>query len=89
MDRLTSGDAITGILLALTVLVVLGAIVDAFGAYVLDRTAESVVLAARRTLIGRLFRLRPASAPVRTAPALVRGAGPGLRPHRRMCAACR
>jgi ABC-type multidrug transport system fused ATPase/permease subunit len=58
VDRLTSGDAITGILLALTALVVLGAIVDAIGAYVLERTAESVVLAARRTLIGRLLRLR-------------------------------
>jgi ABC-type multidrug transport system fused ATPase/permease subunit len=58
VDRLASGDTITGILLALTALVVLGTVVDALGAYVLERTAESVVLAARRTLIGRLLRLR-------------------------------
>ena len=62
VDRLASGDTITGILLALCALVVLGAIVDALGAYVLERTAESVVLAARRTLIGRLLRLRLAEA---------------------------
>jgi ATP-binding cassette subfamily C protein len=62
VDRLASGDTITGILLALTVLVVLGTGADALGAYVLERIAESVVLAARRTLIGRLLRLRLAEA---------------------------
>ncbi|MDI6104635.1 ABC transporter ATP-binding protein [Actinoplanes sp. NEAU-A12] len=62
VDRLASSDAITGILLALTALVVLSAIVDGLGAYVLERTAESVVLAARRTLVGRLLRLRLAEA---------------------------
>ncbi|MGW1671232.1 ABC transporter ATP-binding protein [Streptomyces sp. NPDC002324] len=58
VDRLASGETIAGILIALTVLVVLGTAVEAFGAYVLERTAESVVLAARRTLVGRLLRLR-------------------------------
>lgn len=58
VDRLASGGTIAGILVALTVLVVLGTAVEAFGAYVLERTAESVVLAARRTLVGRLLRLR-------------------------------
>ncbi|TDC36898.1 ABC transporter ATP-binding protein [Micromonospora sp. KC213] len=58
VDRLSSGTTITGILLALTVLVVVGMLADALGAYVLERTAESVVLAARRTLVGRLLRLR-------------------------------
>ncbi|MFI9547807.1 ABC transporter ATP-binding protein [Streptomyces sp. NPDC052016] len=58
VDRLASGETITGILIALTVLVLLGTAVEAFGAYVLERTAESVVLAARRTLVGRLLRLR-------------------------------
>ncbi|MFF7947133.1 ABC transporter ATP-binding protein [Streptomyces griseorubiginosus] len=58
VDRLTSGETIAGIVIALTVLVVLGTAVEAFGAYVLERTAESVVLAARRTLVGRLLRLR-------------------------------
>ncbi|KUO06842.1 ABC transporter ATP-binding protein [Streptomyces sp. DSM 15324] len=60
VDRLASGDTVAGILIALTVLVVLGTAVEAFGAYVLERTAESVVLAARRTLVGRLLRLRVA-----------------------------
>ncbi|WP_340379835.1 ABC transporter ATP-binding protein [Streptomyces sp. SS7] len=58
VDRLASGETLTGILVALTVLVVLGTAVEAYGAYVLERTAESVVLAARRTLVGRLLRLR-------------------------------
>ncbi|MFI6015825.1 ABC transporter ATP-binding protein [Streptomyces sp. NPDC051243] len=58
VDRLASGETIAGILIALTVLVLLGTAVEAFGAYVLERTAESVVLAARRTLVGRLLRLR-------------------------------
>nr|WP_180218745.1 ABC transporter ATP-binding protein [Streptomyces albus] len=58
VDRLASGETLTGILIALTVLVLLGTAVEAFGAYVLERTAESVVMAARRTLAGRLLRLR-------------------------------
>ncbi|MGW6027039.1 ABC transporter ATP-binding protein [Streptomyces sp. NPDC055099] len=58
VDRLSSGGTLTAILLALTVLVLLSTVAEAFGAYVLERTAESVVLAARRSLIGRLLRLR-------------------------------
>ncbi|MFI7316881.1 ABC transporter ATP-binding protein [Streptomyces venezuelae] len=58
VDRLSSGGTLTAILLALTVLVLLSTVAEAFGAYVLERTAESVVLAARRGLIGRLLRLR-------------------------------
>ncbi|MEV0964906.1 MULTISPECIES: ABC transporter ATP-binding protein [unclassified Streptomyces] len=58
VDRLGAGESINGILLVLTALVVLGTAIHAVGAYVLERTAESVVLAARRTLIGRLLRLR-------------------------------
>ncbi|NUP42868.1 MAG: ABC transporter ATP-binding protein [Streptomyces sp.] len=58
VDRLATGETIAGILIALTALVVLGTAVETFGAYVLERTAESVVLAARRTLVGRLLRLR-------------------------------
>ncbi|WP_199551090.1 ABC transporter ATP-binding protein [Streptomyces sp. N35] len=58
VDRLSSGGTITTILLAMTVLVLLSMVAEAFGAYVLERTAESVVLAARRSLIGRLLRLR-------------------------------
>ncbi|MFJ8048357.1 ABC transporter ATP-binding protein [Streptomyces luteogriseus] len=58
VDRLATGDTIAGILIGLTALVVLGTAVEAFGACVLERTAESVVLAARRSLVGRLLRLR-------------------------------
>ena len=58
VDRLSSGGTIGNVLLALTVLVLLSTAAEAFGAYVLERTAESVVLAARRSLIGRLLRLR-------------------------------
>lgn len=58
VDRLSSGGTLATILLTLTVLVLLGTVAEAFGAYVLERTAESVVLAARCSLIGRLLRLR-------------------------------
>lgn len=58
VDRLSSGGTIATILVGLTVLVLLSTVAEAFGAYVLERTAESVVLAARRSLIGRLLRLR-------------------------------
>ncbi|MEU3822155.1 ABC transporter ATP-binding protein [Streptomyces sp. NPDC030392] len=58
VDRLSSGGTLATILLALTVLVLLSTVAEAFGAYVLERTAESVVLAARRSLVGRLLRLR-------------------------------
>ena len=58
VDRISSGGTIGTILLAMTVLVLLSMVAEAFGAYVLERTAESVVLAARRSLIGRLLRLR-------------------------------
>ncbi|MFF1420188.1 ABC transporter ATP-binding protein [Streptomyces sp. NPDC058280] len=58
VDRLGEDGSITGILLLLTGLVVLGTAIESVGAYLLERTAESVVLAARRTLIGRLLRLR-------------------------------
>ncbi|MYY84314.1 ATP-binding cassette domain-containing protein [Streptomyces sp. SID335] len=58
VDRLGGDDSIAGILILLTALVVLGTAIESVGAYILERTAESVVLAARRTLIGRLLRLR-------------------------------
>ncbi|MYZ34966.1 ATP-binding cassette domain-containing protein [Streptomyces sp. SID4917] len=58
VDRLGDDGSITGILLLLTLLVVAGTAIEAVASYLLERTAESVVLAARRTLIGRLLRLR-------------------------------
>ncbi|MFF9020268.1 ABC transporter ATP-binding protein [Streptomyces eurythermus] len=58
VDRLSTGGTIGTVLLAMTLLVLLSMVAEAFGAYVLERTAESVVLAARRGLIGRMLRLR-------------------------------
>ncbi|MFT2018581.1 ABC transporter ATP-binding protein [Streptomyces sp. 796.1] len=58
VDRLGDDESIAGMLVLLTLLVVLGTVIEALGAYLLERTAESVVLAARRRLVGRLLRLR-------------------------------
>jgi ABC-type multidrug transport system fused ATPase/permease subunit len=49
--------AAAGLLLLMTVLVAANAALGAFGTYVLRRTAESVVLAARRRLVDRLLGL--------------------------------
>lgn len=58
IDDLSHERAITGALLAMSALVVTNAAVGALGAYVLTRTAESVVLGARRALSSYLLRLR-------------------------------
>ncbi|MGW7266177.1 ABC transporter ATP-binding protein [Streptomyces sp. NPDC054842] len=58
IDDLSHDRSITGALLGLSVLVVANATVGALGSYVLRRTAESVVLGARRTLSSYLLRLR-------------------------------
>ncbi|KOG51935.1 ABC transporter ATP-binding protein [Streptomyces griseoflavus] len=58
VERLGVHESITMLLVLLTALVVAGAVAEAVGAYVLERTAESVVLAARRRLVARLLRLR-------------------------------
>jgi len=58
VDALGRDAALLTPLLLLTALVLLGAVVAAVGQYVLERTAESVVLASRRGLIGRILRLR-------------------------------
>ncbi|WP_230885764.1 ABC transporter ATP-binding protein [Streptomyces spinoverrucosus] len=58
IDDLSHDRAITGALVAMSALVVANAAVGALGAYVLRRTAESVVLGARRTLSSYLLRLR-------------------------------
>ncbi len=49
--------AVTAVLLLMTVLVISNAAVGALGSYVLRRTTESVVLAARRRLVDRLLGL--------------------------------
>ncbi|MBC9724808.1 ABC transporter ATP-binding protein [Streptomyces sp. TRM68367] len=61
IDDLGRDRAITGALLLMSVLVVANAAVGALGSYVLRRTAESVVLGARRTLSSYLLRLRIAA----------------------------
>ncbi|MDT0433807.1 MULTISPECIES: ABC transporter ATP-binding protein [Streptomyces] len=58
IDDLSRDRAITGALLAMSALVVANALLGALGSYVLRRTAESVVLGARRTLSSYLLRLR-------------------------------
>ena len=50
IDDLAHDRAISGALLAMSALVVANAALGALGSYVLRRTAESVVLGARRTL---------------------------------------
>ncbi|MFD7436346.1 ABC transporter ATP-binding protein [Streptomyces sp. NPDC059861] len=58
IDDLSHDRAITGALLAMSALVVANAALGALGGYVLQRTAESVALGARRTLSSYLLRLR-------------------------------
>ncbi|WP_174856013.1 ABC transporter ATP-binding protein [Streptomyces hyaluromycini] len=67
IDDLSHDRSITVKLLAMAGLVVGNAAVGALGSYVLRRTAESVVLGARRTLSSYLLRLR-ISAVDRTEP---------------------
>jgi len=49
--------AVTAVLVLMTILVIANAALGALGSYVLRRTAESVVLAARRRLVDRLLGL--------------------------------
>jgi ATP-binding cassette subfamily C protein len=58
IDDLSHDRAITGALLIMSGLVVANAALGATGSYVLRRTAESVVLGARRALSSYLLRLR-------------------------------
>ena len=58
IDALSQRQPLVVPLLVLTGLVVIAAVVSAAGKYVLERTAENVVLAARVRLISRLLRLR-------------------------------
>src|SRR5262245_52551982 len=58
---LAAGRPVAGWLLAMTALVTANAAIGAVGAYLLRRTGESVVLTARRGLLGRLLRLRVAA----------------------------
>jgi ABC-type multidrug transport system fused ATPase/permease subunit len=55
---LRSGAGVAGLLVLMSVLVLGNAAIGAFGSYLLERTAESVVLLARRDLVSRLLWLR-------------------------------
>ncbi|MEV0582356.1 ABC transporter ATP-binding protein [Nonomuraea sp. NPDC050310] len=55
-----SGASIGGLLVWLTLAVIAGAAVMAFGTYLMERTGEGIVYDARRTLVGRMMRLKVA-----------------------------
>ncbi|MER7740351.1 ABC transporter ATP-binding protein [Streptomyces sp. NPDC096538] len=61
IDDLAHDRTVTGALLLMSALVIANALLGAVGSYVLRRTAESVVLGARRTLSSYLLRLRVAA----------------------------
>ncbi len=61
IGALSAGTSVAGPLVVMTALVLGNAAIGAIGSYVLQRTAESVVLTARRGLVGRLLRLRVAA----------------------------
>ncbi|MER6346857.1 ABC transporter ATP-binding protein [Streptomyces sp. NPDC001595] len=61
IDDLAHDRTITGALLLMSALVLANAALGALGSYVLRRTAESVVLGARRALSSYLLRLRIAA----------------------------
>ncbi|MDF5752664.1 ABC transporter ATP-binding protein [Spongiactinospora sp. TRM90649] len=58
IDAFGSGASLVAPIVTLTVLVLFGAAVSAAAAYILERTAESIVLDARLRLVGRMLRLR-------------------------------
>ncbi|MGH3757689.1 ABC transporter transmembrane domain-containing protein [Actinophytocola sp.] len=58
IDELASGRGIVGLLVLMSVLVLANAGIGAVGSFLLERTAESVVLVARRRLVSRLLWLR-------------------------------
>lgn len=55
---LRSDRGVAGLLVLMSTLVLVNAVIGAFGSFLLDRTAESVVLLARRQLVSRLLSLR-------------------------------
>jgi len=55
---LHSARGVAGLLVLMGALVLVNAVIGAFGSFLLDRTAESVVLLARRQLVSRLLSLR-------------------------------
>ncbi len=60
VDAFGEDRSMAGPLIALSVAVVIGAVVSALGTYLMERTGEGIVLGARRRLVDRLFRLKVA-----------------------------
>ncbi|EIE98972.1 ABC transporter ATP-binding protein [Saccharomonospora glauca] len=58
VDALGEGRAVLGPILLLTAAVVVGAALAAIGYWLLGRVAESVVLTARTSMLGRILRMR-------------------------------
>ena len=58
INQLTLHRSIAGLLVLMMLLVVANAAIGAVGGYLLRRTSESVVLAARKKLVARLLRMR-------------------------------
>lgn len=58
ISGLSANRGITGLLVLMTVLVLANAGLGALGSFLLERTAESVVLVARQRLVSRLVRLQ-------------------------------
>ncbi|WP_245690863.1 ABC transporter ATP-binding protein [Sinosporangium album] len=58
IDTFQVGGSMVGPIVTLTILVIVGAALGALGAYVLERTAETIVLNARLRLVSRMLRLR-------------------------------
>ncbi|RKS10312.1 ATP-binding cassette subfamily B protein [Nocardiopsis sp. Huas11] len=58
IDALGAGDPIVRPVLALTAVIIGGAIIGAFGAFLLERTGQGIVFDVRRNLVGSLIRLR-------------------------------
>lgn len=58
IDAFGQGRQLVGPLLALSVAVLVGAVISAAGGFVLQRMGEGIVLASRRSLVDRMLRLR-------------------------------
>ena len=58
IEALSAGESLSGPIVILTALVIAAAFVTAFHFWLLERTAQRVVLRARRGLAGRVLRLR-------------------------------
>ncbi len=60
VDAFGAERSMAGPLVALTIAVVVGAVVSAGGTYLMERTGEGIVLSARRRLVARMLRLKVA-----------------------------